>query len=79
MELYIDSIQELNTEGYYNRYDRYHIDNIKAVIDMDKFEIIVNEKIKELKAQRDFSIPKSKEALAKRLHRINQLIKVRVK
>ena len=79
MMLYIDSVQELNTEGYFNYYDRYRIDKIKSVIDMDKLEKAVNGKIAELKGQIKQSVVSDKEELAKRLHSINPLIKVRVK
>ena len=74
--LYVDSLREFETEGKFNCYDKYHIDNIKSTIDVDKLVESVNNRLKELKAQRQDVIVNDKVDVD-RLQALNPLIKVK--
>ena len=90
----VDSLEDLKDNNF-NYYDAFHIDSVKAVIDMDKLQEAVNKTIGELKAQREEStdrwkgIPKEVrdeceviidlEELKGRIEGVNKWIKVKVR
>ena len=67
--LYIDSVGEIQQQDFFNRYDKYHIDEINALIDIEELNEQVNRRISEIEMRK----------MANILREINPLIEVKIR